>query len=289
MNAVEADTEENLVQRIADEYANLTGQEQQAATFIVEHLSDVLVYNSTELAQLSGVSGPTLSRLYRKLGFSDAAAFRAAARKHHHPGSPHNTGLSMPRGSGDLLSRHVFSERQSLSRTFDRVRPETLDTAGNFIRRAEQVTVIGYRNNFPLALHLREQLLQLRPRVAVVPQPGQTLAEELIDLGRHDAAIVIGVRRRTKQLGRILDMLLEREVPIILITDSTARTQFGSVMSLQHVVTIEVDTPTTATLASFTSAFSVLEVLATAVGSSATGDRVGAINQAFQRLHELET
>ncbi len=38
------------------------------------------------------------------------------------------------------------------------------------------------RNAYPAALHLRQQLLQARGQVLVLPQPGQSLSEELVDL-----------------------------------------------------------------------------------------------------------
>ena len=58
----------NAVERIHGSFDTLTVTEQEAARFILGHLTDVLVCNSAELAELSGVSQPTMSRLYRKLG-----------------------------------------------------------------------------------------------------------------------------------------------------------------------------------------------------------------------------
>lgn len=61
-----------LVARIRESFDSLTATEREAAQFILGHLTDVLVCNSVELSQLSGISQPTLSRLYRKLGYSNA-------------------------------------------------------------------------------------------------------------------------------------------------------------------------------------------------------------------------
>lgn len=54
-----------LVARIRESFDSLTATEREAAQFILGHLTDVLVCNSVELSQLSGISQPTLSRLYR--------------------------------------------------------------------------------------------------------------------------------------------------------------------------------------------------------------------------------
>ena len=47
---------------------------------------------------------------------------------------------------------------------------------------ARRIVVIGMRNAYPAALHLRQQLLQARGQVLVLPQPGQSLSEA----GRSD-------------------------------------------------------------------------------------------------------
>ena len=60
-----------LVARIRESFDSLTATEREAAQFILGHLTDVLVCNSVELSQLSGISQPTLSRLYRKLGYGN--------------------------------------------------------------------------------------------------------------------------------------------------------------------------------------------------------------------------
>ena len=77
-----------LVARIRESFDSLTATEREAAQFILGHLTDVLVCNSVELSQLSGISQPTLSRLYRKLGYSNAGEFRRDVRRVHRPGSP---------------------------------------------------------------------------------------------------------------------------------------------------------------------------------------------------------
>lgn len=76
-----------LVARIRESFDSLTATEREAAQFILGHLTDVLVCNSVELSQLSGISQPTLSRLYRKLSYANAGEFRRDVRRVHRPGS----------------------------------------------------------------------------------------------------------------------------------------------------------------------------------------------------------
>ena len=74
--------------RIDAGYASLSRQEQRAADFILDHLGDLASYTATELAQHSGVSKATVSRLFRRLGFSNSQEVREHARALRSSGVP---------------------------------------------------------------------------------------------------------------------------------------------------------------------------------------------------------
>ncbi|STV74912.1 rpiR-family transcriptional regulatory protein [Klebsiella michiganensis] len=67
---------------------------------------------------------------------------------------------------------------------------------------ARRIVIIGMRNAYPAALHLRQQLLQARGQVLVLPQPGQSLSEELVDLTADDLVVVMAFRRRPRIIRR---------------------------------------------------------------------------------------
>jgi len=48
-------SEPTLVQRIENNYLDLSPQEQKAADFLLDHIADLAMYSATEVAQLSGV------------------------------------------------------------------------------------------------------------------------------------------------------------------------------------------------------------------------------------------
>ncbi len=58
---------------------------------------------------------------------------------------------------------------------------------------ARRIVVVGMRNAYPAALHLRQQLLQARGQVLVLPQPGQSLSEELVDLTADDLVVMMAL------------------------------------------------------------------------------------------------
>ncbi|WP_284980923.1 hypothetical protein [Arthrobacter sp. efr-133-TYG-118] len=67
-------------ERIEQHYPNLGPQERKAADTILDHLGDLAVYNSAELSRLSGASKATVSRLFRRLGFTDFSEVKEHTR-----------------------------------------------------------------------------------------------------------------------------------------------------------------------------------------------------------------
>ena len=132
-----------LVARIRGSYESLTATEREAAQFILGHLTDVLMCNSVELSRLSGISQPTLSRLYRKLGYSNAGEFRRDVRRIHRPGAPETVRNVR---CDDLLADHLLRDSESLKHTFEDIDRAQLDSACRDMAMAPHVAVVGYRN-----------------------------------------------------------------------------------------------------------------------------------------------
>ena len=98
---------------------------------------------------------------------------------------------------------------------------ETLNEISKQLAKASRVTLIGFRNAYPLALHFRQQLQQVRHSVRLLPQPGQTLGEDLHDILDDEVIVLLGFRRRTRQFKQIVEALQGRTT--ILITDPTGQ------------------------------------------------------------------
>lgn len=281
----DASADLGLVARIRDSFDSLTTLEREAAQFILGHLTDVLVCNSVELSQLSGISQPTLSRLYRKLGYANAVEFRRDVRRIHRPGAPE---IAHDTQCDDLLTDHLHRDEESLKRTFEGLDRARLASVCQSMATARRVAVIGYRNGYPVALHLREQLIQLRDNVDILPVPGQSIAEDLVDYVPGDVIVVV-VGRRLPFFSRLIDLLLERGLTVVVIGDAAARNAvigrnvtFLTVVLNSHV------------LSSFTAAFALSGLLADEVekclasSGNAVRTRIEDINGCFDVFDELE-
>ncbi|MFO7690160.1 MAG: MurR/RpiR family transcriptional regulator [Cryobacterium sp.] len=275
----------NIGQRIDVQYGQLSPQEQRAADFILDHLSDLVVYNASELARLSGVSKATVSRLFRRLGFQDSAEVREHARTLRSHGSPVG-GPGASAGTPSRLAAHLAAEHDNLHRLLGTLEDGRLDGASRLVASARRVLVIGMRSSYPMALHLREQLAQARQQVSLAPVPGQSLGEDLADFGPSDAVVLFGFRRRATGFAHLVAAIHRRDIPLVLISDSSARRHSGGA-----AYWLDCPIDSVSAFDSYATAMSLVNLLATgAMGAQVreSRTRIAAITIAYEDLAELE-
>ena len=267
-------------ERIGRHYPELGPQEQKAADTLLDHLGDLAVYNAAELSRLSGVSKATMSRLFRRLGFADFNEVKEHTRTLRASGMP-----VAAHEDGDLAG-HLAHELEALRRTFEQLDAGQLAAATEALAGGRQVLLVGFRNSFPLALHLRQQLLQCRGNVAAAPLPGQTVAEELAGFGTDDVVLLLGFRRRPAGFGAVLEAAAARDATTVLIGDPSARR-----LASQATVWLECPVDSVSAFDSYASAMSLMSVLANGVlklRAKSGRDRIREVTSIFGALGELE-
>ncbi|HHC3304448.1 TPA: MurR/RpiR family transcriptional regulator HpxU [Klebsiella pneumoniae] len=216
---------QQLDERLKGQYASLSPQEQRVADFIFDHFDDLISYNSAELAQLSGVSKATVSRLFKRLGYDKYKDMRDELRTLRQSGMPLTDQRDAVQGN-TLLARHYEQEMANLTQWVNALDARQFAEALTAMVAARRIVVIGMRNAYPAALHLRQQLLQARGQVLVLPQPGQSLSEELVDLTADDLVVMMAFRRRPRIVRPLLQQLQRDGVPVLLMCEPQAHSLF---------------------------------------------------------------
>lgn len=216
---------EPLDERLKGQYVTLSPQEQRVADFIFDHFDDLISYNSAELAQLSGVSKATVSRLFKRLGYEKYKDMRDELRTLRQSGMPLTDQRDAVQGN-TLLARHYKQEMANLAQWVNTLDTRQFADVIHAMVQARRIMIIGMRNSWPVALHLRQQLLQARSQVLVLPQPGQSLSEELVDLAANDLVVVIAFRRRPRIIRPLLQQLQQKGIPVLLICEPQAHGLF---------------------------------------------------------------
>ena len=216
---------EQLDERLKAQYASLSPLELGVAFLFVDHFDDIFSYTSAEVALLRGVSKATVSRLFKRLGYEKYRDMRDELRTLRQSGMPLTDHREAVQGN-TLLARHYKQEMANLTQWVNALDARQFAEAINALVKARRVVIIGMRNSWPLALHLRQQLLQARGQVVVLPQPGQSLSEELVDISAEDIVVVMAFRRRPRIIRPLMQQLQQRGVPQLLICEPQAHSLF---------------------------------------------------------------
>jgi len=274
-----------LDERLRTHYPQLSPQEQRIADFIFDHFDDLISYNSAELARLSGVSKATVSRLFKGLGYDKYKDMRDELRTLRQSGMPLTDNRDAVQGN-TLLSRHYKQEMANLTQWVNSIDPQQFADVIAQLAQAKRIYIVGMRNAYPVALHLRQQLIQTRAQVHILPQPGQTLAEDLVDITPEDMVVVIAFRRRTRIIQPLMQQLQTARIPVLALCEPQAQ----SVISLarwQFCAPLD----SVSAFDSYASAMSLVNLLANALLHEllALGrPRIHQIADLYQHLDELE-
>jgi len=279
----------SLTERIVRSYEALTPGERLVADHILEHASEIATLTAAELAERAQVSGPTISRLIRKLGYQHYEECRRAARAIHRSGSSYRlletAGAAPPSRQGQLTA-HFTSEHRVLDESMVLLNPQTLRELCAALPRAPRVWCVGFRNSRVLADYARALLLPLLGTVHAFGGRGETLAESIAAVGRGDLMLVFGMRRRVRQFSTLLGLLHERGADIALMTDKSMRRTH-----IRARWVIVSATETEEPFDSYTGALATLRLIAVQVLHAQhehAREHLREVDQLHDRLGELE-
>lgn len=272
-----------LARRISQQLDQLGPKERQLAEFLLTHEAELAMYSSADMARLAKVSKPVVSRFFKRLGYDSFMAVREDLRRVRTSGSPLlATGALTDQDA--LLASHLAQEARNWQLTLSELQHRPLAQIADALCGAGRVKLLGLRNSYPVALHWRQQLLQLRADVELIPSPGQTLAEELANLTADDLVVLVALRRRPALLNRVMPWLATSPARTLLITDPT-----GLELAAHATWALPCHQLSPGGFASYASAMAMVSLLCNLCQQRYPASaRVNAIDDLYAQLEELE-
>ncbi|EKO3453299.1 MurR/RpiR family transcriptional regulator [Vibrio fluvialis] len=209
----------SLSERITQQYSRLTESSRRVADYLQLNPEKILMLSTAEIAESCSVSKTSVSRFIRQLGYDDHVALRQELMQEREKGIPVLT--------SNIEDPGIQHDMRALEQLWAQLATLDVTELVEAIANAKRVKIIGYRNSYPLAMHFRQQLMQCRANVELLPLPGQTLGEDLVSITDDDFVIVIGIRRRIAQFEKIIQHLNGK--PSLLITDQSGQKYADSV------------------------------------------------------------
>ncbi|MBR9885414.1 MAG: MurR/RpiR family transcriptional regulator [Oceanospirillales bacterium] len=269
--------------RLKEIYEELPRSERLLADIIIDFPGDLATHSISELVTRANTSNAAATRLIKRLGYKDFRELRKLAREAKAEGSPRYLN-TLDHHSGDFQSdikQHVDCEVQNLLRSFESLQETTVRAVIDAIAKADSIWIIGYGNSYMPAMYLRQQLIQLRPNVEILPRPGQAIEKDLSGLSAQDLVVVIGYRRRKEIIYRLMKYAQDIGAPVLYLTDHSEEKTAGLAnWTLRCMV------KSTSLFDSYIAGFSVLNYLC-ASASDYLGHAASEKLARAERLHNI--
>ena len=211
---------DSFITRVRDALAQLPPTERRLADFMLDFPGNLSSYSASEIAQLTGVSNASVTRLVQRLGYESYEEARRHARLQGGTGSPLFTAPASVSGTATAMALQLQQAHENLAATLVNIPQTLIDTVARALLDARQVFFLGYRQNRNFAACLRWQLTQvLAVPPQAIPGPGETLAEYGGSLTEQDMLVVFALRRSVPLVERFAAQAQRAGARVLCITD----------------------------------------------------------------------
>src|SRR4051794_9461067 len=198
--------------------ARLTPTQRRIAHSLVQHAPNAAYLSAAEVADLAGVSQPSVTRFAMALGYAGYPALRRQMRAlvGHRIGQAAN-------GHQNAMQRAISAEAEHLDRLRDQLSSlEQVNTAAELLVRSRPLPVLGLRAAAALAGYFGYFAAKVRPDVRVLDTGGTHLLDRL-DQARAAGARAMLAIVLPRYPRETLDTIREARLlglSVVAITDS---------------------------------------------------------------------
>jgi DNA-binding MurR/RpiR family transcriptional regulator len=217
-----------LVDRIHECYERLGPGERQVADLLLASPDRMLGFTATELAERAGVSKATVSRFVGKLRLDSFEEFRRVVREEQRPvpGSPLALlAEELDATSGELqrlLAESLRADLGNLERTFATLTDDVVSAWVDLLEGAPKVVFVDFRKNYALAYYAYTLFNVLRANVALLPPPGASAVDGLLNVRPADVVVMFPFRRAQRDQDIVSAAVVERGAVLLTIGDAHA-------------------------------------------------------------------
>ncbi len=197
--------------------ARLTPTQRRIAHCLVEHAGKAAYLSAAEVAELAGVSQPSVTRFAIALGYEGYPALRRVLREL-------TGGADSERGEDhNAMQRAVAAEADHLGRLCDQLeRLDDVRRGAGLLTRSRALPVLGLRSAAPLAGYFGYFASKVHPDVRVLDAGGTSLLDRL-DQARAagaDAMLALVLPRYPRESLEVVREARAMGYAVVAITDS---------------------------------------------------------------------
>lgn len=210
-----------ISEKILSMSSTMSKKQNLLGKFILDNIYDVTLMNALQIARGAGVSEATLTRFVCALGFNSFSDFLLALRKE----TINSKGVQFRQepylDDDDQVYRKVFDvEIDLMKETLNNIDPASFGKAVDMLLECDRLLVVGGPLHHYIASYAANFICAYRDNVHVIRQVDMDFVSQLRSVGPQSAALIFSYPRYSKEMQRIAEILLEKNVPMIALTDS---------------------------------------------------------------------
>lgn len=236
-----------LLDRLADAYNDLTPQVRQAARHMLDRPEQVAVLSMRQLAEAAGVKPNTLVRLARAIGFDGFDDLREPFR---HQATAHGASfpdkarwlqtLAVTEHHGDLLADLASSNLAVVEEVFSGLDTAELKTVADTILAAPCTGVFGVGALLPLARHFCYVGSMAVPGLWALPTNDGLPIDDIGRMGPGDVLLAMTFAPYRVEIVETTRLARQRGITVVAVTDSRTA---PPAIDADHVFITPTDTP----------------------------------------------
>ncbi|SCF33577.1 DNA-binding transcriptional regulator, MurR/RpiR family, contains HTH and SIS domains [Micromonospora viridifaciens] len=195
----------------------LTPTQRRIAHCLVRHAGAAAYLSAAEVAELAGVSQPSVTRFAMALGHDGYPALRRRLRELT------ATGGADPADAGNALQRAVRAELGNLDRLAEQLADAgRIAEVGKLLAASRPLPVLGLRAAAPLAAYFAYFAAKVHPDVRVLDDGGSLLADRLEQAAAAGASALLSfvLPRYPRETLDALREARDAGLTVVAITDS---------------------------------------------------------------------
>jgi DNA-binding MurR/RpiR family transcriptional regulator len=279
----------NVLNRLSDEWDELTPAAQKAARYVLENPQQVGVSTVRGLAEAAQVTPNTLVRMAQQVGFEGFAdfqePFRAAIRDGSASFPDRARWLQEQAGQGAmgaLYADMVGAALRNIEETFAGIDAEDLQAAAKTVWQAREVFTLGVGVNSANAQNFTRQASTGMTQFHAIPRIGSTAVDDLAGADARDVLIAMTSKPYRSEVVAAVKVAREQGMKIVGISDSLAS---PVIRAADHGFVVKDDAPQF--FPSSVSTIALLETLLSFIIAQAPPKIVARVERFHQRRHDL--
>ncbi|MCF3638915.1 MurR/RpiR family transcriptional regulator [Rhizobium sp. TRM95111] len=212
----------DLFHALSDEDGKLSALEKKLAHLVLENVDFVVNSSIIDLAGRAGVSPPTVTRFCRRLGCQSFSDFKMQLARMTYVGLRYLKPEVPTATPAEVAEDIVTKAQNALFQLHRQLDLKALDEAAHLLRGADFIQAFGASGNSAMIVNeLHNRLFRLGCRINASNDHNMNL---MLSAAAQAGTVVFGSSFTGRDLGlvRCLDLLRQRAIPTIVITQSNS-------------------------------------------------------------------